>query len=110
MRKLTQGEVLQVSGAGPIADAATVGAALGGAIGMSLASSAGATGTAVLGAAGLGAAAGGGIGASLQIGVQAGQWLNANTPIQSWIASGLDSLTGGGGGGGRFPAYELASD
>jgi hypothetical protein len=50
------------------------------------------------------------IGAATYVG---GQWLNENTPIQSWISSGLDVLTGngggGGGGGGRF-VYENLSD
>ena len=111
MRDLTRAEASQVCGAGTIADAAAVGAALGGALGIGYAAAAGATGTAVLGAAGIGAAGLSGYFVMGQAGWEAGHWLNANTPIQSWISSGIDTLTGGGGGsGGRFPAYENLSD
>jgi hypothetical protein len=111
MRELTQSELRQVGGASDLTDAVTLGGAIGGALGVGYASAAGATGSAVVGFAAIGAASFSGVIAVAGSSYAAGQWLNANTPLQSWISSGLDSLTGGGGGGGgRFPAYENLSD
>lgn len=111
MRELTQMELEQVGGASELTDAMAIGGAIGGALGVGYASAVGATGSAVVGFAAIGAAGFSGVIAVAGTTFAAGQWLNANTPIQSWISSGLDALTGGGGGGGgRFPAYETLSD
>lgn len=34
------------------------------------------------------------VGAAFGVGYAAGQWLNENTPIQDWVAKGIDSIAG----------------
>lgn len=41
-----------------------------------------------------GGAAGIGVYGAWKIGTATGNWLNANTPIQDWIATGIDKVTG----------------
>lgn len=94
MRELSIIEMGLIAGAGDVADAATVGGALGGAAGVSYALSTGATGTAAAGLAGIGAAAGAGLVAAGALGYAAGTWLNENTNIQKVIADMLPDPAG----------------
>lgn len=96
MRELFVAEMNLVAGGGDVSDSAAVGGALGGAAGVSYAMSIGATGTAVAGMAGIGAAAGAGLGAAFAIGYAAGEWLNKNTGIQSFISGVLPDPAGTG--------------
>ena len=48
------------------------------------------------GRAALGGVAGAGVGTAAVAGWEIGQWLNENTPIQEWIADGIDKLTSDG--------------
>lgn len=93
MREITVSELKLVSG-GSVADAAAIGGALGGAAGVSYAAGMGASGTAVAGMAGIAAAAGAGLGVAAAGGWAAGQWINANTPIQQAISDILPDPTG----------------
>lgn len=90
MRELTINELCVVSGAGGgidgLADHAkniSTGSALGTGVAIS-------RGVAIATGAGAGAA----LGASFSVGYAGGQWLNNNTPIQSWITKGLDNMAG----------------
>jgi len=97
MHDLSIIELNLVSGAGGLADtanAAQVGGALGGAAGISYGMSIGATGNAVLGLGAAGAGAGAGLAVAGVGGYSIGQWLNNNTPIQSWIANMLPDPSG----------------
>jgi hypothetical protein len=93
MRQLTEHELTQVSGAGDIADAAIIGAAIGGAICIGYASAARTTGKVALAMAVVGAACMSGLFASGQAAWEAGRWLNTNTHVQPWVARAIDSLT-----------------
>ena len=92
MRQLTELELTQVSGAGDIAGAAIIGAAIGGGICVGLASAARTTGTVALAMAIVGAAGMSGLLASGQVAWEVGEWLNTNTQIQSWIGRAIDSV------------------
>lgn len=93
MRELIGNEVLAVAGGGDIADAAAVGTATGATAGALYAASAGATGTTVLAAAGLGGALLGGYAVVGTSAYAVGGLLNEYTPIQSWIADGIDAVS-----------------
>lgn len=93
MRELCKSELSMVGGGGDVADAVTAGTAIGAAAGVSFGASAGATGTAIVGAAAIGGATVGGLTAAAFGGYAAGSWLNDNTPIQSWISDGIDSVS-----------------
>ena len=94
MRDLSIVELGLIAGAGDVADAATVGGALGGAAGVSYGMSVGASGSGVLGLGGIGAAAGAGLAVAAVGGFAIGNWLNENTPIQSWISNLLPDPSG----------------
>ena len=78
MQVLTLNEIEMVNGAGDAADAVTVGGALGGGAGLSLAISGGYTANAALAATALGAAAGAALAASFGIGYATGTWIYNN--------------------------------
>ncbi|WP_423601240.1 hypothetical protein [Roseateles sp. MS654] len=73
-----------------VGDTMAVGTGLGGGVGLGMAAGRGLGGVASLTAAGLGAGWFGGVTAAALAGWKAGQFLNENTPIQSWIAKGLE--------------------
>jgi hypothetical protein len=73
-------------------DMIATGTALGGGIGLSLAATFGLTASEGLTLAGLGSVAGAGLTAAGLAGWAAGNGLNNNTNIQSWIAGMLDKL------------------
>lgn len=68
------------------------GTALGGGIGLSLAATFGLTAAEGLTLAGIGSVAGAGLTAAAIAGWAAGNGLNKNTNVQSWIAGMLDSM------------------
>lgn len=96
MKEISVHELNLISGGSltDAANAAQVGAAVGGAMGVVYAASQGATASAVIGMGTIGAFAGAGYGVAGFAGFAVGTWLNNNTPIQSWLASGIDALAG----------------
>lgn len=89
MRELAINELSIVSGSGGVdglADHAkliSTGSALGTGVAIS-------RGIAISTGAGAGAA----LGASFAVGYAGGQWLNNNTPVQSWITKGINNMAG----------------
>ena len=90
MRQLTELELTEVSGAGDIAGAAFIGAAIGGGICVGLASAARTTGTVALAMMIVGGGGMSGLFAFGQAAWELGGWLNTNTEVQSWIARAID--------------------
>ena len=95
MREITINEMSLVSGAASnqeiVAGGSAIGAGVGASGGAGIATKEAIAITA--GRAGLGAVAGGAVTTAFLAGYGAGQWLNENTPIQEWIADGIDKLT-----------------
>ncbi|ENU58541.1 hypothetical protein L291_3990 [Acinetobacter guillouiae MSP4-18] len=95
MREITIHEMALVSGAASYGEVVDIGSKLGGAVGAATGPGI-ATGEAIavtVARAGIGAVAGGGLATAGWLGWQIGGWINENTPIQSWISSGIDRLT-----------------
>lgn len=99
MREITLKEMTLVSGAdgqAVVGGATAIGSAIGASSGPGIATAAD---LAITGArAGLGGVAGAGVGTAAVVGWEIGSWLNDNTPIQEWIADGIDRLTQDGNG------------
>ncbi|PYE38933.1 hypothetical protein DFP82_10587 [Psychrobacter fozii] len=86
MRELTIVEMNIVSGGAVTRQDVKDGAAFGAGAG---AFAAAATGGSIV----VGTALGTGYGGAAVIGYAGGEWLNENTPIQSWISTGIDKVT-----------------
>lgn len=97
MREITLNEMTLVSGAGG-QDVVAGSTAIGSAIGASTGAGVGTAEAIAItgGRAALGGVAGAGVGTAAVAGWEIGQWLNENTPIQEWIADGIDKLTSEG--------------
>lgn len=92
IRELTDTEISQVSGAGDLSvgDTMALGGGIGGGVGLSVSGSLGLDAAGRLTAAGLGTGYGLALTGAALAGWHAGQWLNENTPIQSWISDAID--------------------
>lgn len=99
MREITLKEMTLVSGAGSqevVAGSTAIGSAIGASSGSGIAT---AEALAITGGrAALGGVAGAGVGTAAVAGWEIGQWINENTPVQEWIADGIDKLTQDGNG------------
>lgn len=107
MRELTIREIKSVAGAASLPDQLAIGAGVGSVSYAALGQAFGLSAGRAVSAAAFGGLAGTGVVLAWNGGQWIGEQINQNTPVQSWIANGIESVTGwlssGSEGGGRGP-------